>query len=112
MIGWDEILEVGLSKMAIVMSWCGEKGGIEAEKQKNTVIMTPTTYVYFDYGQTKPDDSLVIGGFLPLEKVYGYQPIPKELTADEAQYVSGGQANLWTEYVAYSSKEEYMLFRV
>lgn len=110
LIGWDEILEGGLSKTAIVMSWRGEKGGIEAAKQKNTVIMTPTTYVYFDYGQVKPEDSLVIGGFLPLDKVYNYEPIPKELTADEAQYVLGGQANLWTEYIAYPSKVEYMLF--
>ena len=110
LIGWDEILEGGLSKTAIVMSWRGEKGGIEAAKQKNTVIMTPTTYVYFDYAQSKPEDSLVIGGFLPLEKVYSYEPIPKELTPDEAPYVLGGQANLWTEYVAYPSKAEYMLF--
>jgi hexosaminidase len=110
LIGWDEILEGGLSKTATVMSWRGEKGGIEAAKQKNTVIMTPTTYVYFDYGQVKPEDSLVIGGFLPLEKVYGYEPIPKELTADEGQYILGGQANLWTEYIAYPSKVEYMLF--
>lgn len=110
LIGWDEILEGGLSKTAIVMSWRGEKGGIEAAKQKNTVIMTPTTYVYFDYAQSKPEDSVVIGGFLPLEKVYGYEPIPKELSADEAQYVLGGQANIWTEYIAYPSKMEYMMF--
>jgi hexosaminidase len=77
LIGWDEILEGGLSKTAIVMSWRGEKGGIEAAHQKNTVIMTPTTYVYFDYAQSKPEDSLVIGGFLPLEKVYGYEPLRK-----------------------------------
>jgi hexosaminidase len=110
LIGWDEILEGGLSKTAIVMSWRGEKGGIEAAKQKNTVIMTPTTYVYFDYAQSKPEDSLVIGGFLPLEKVYGYEPIPKELTADEAKLVLGGQANVWTEYMAYPSKVQYMIF--
>jgi hexosaminidase len=110
LIGWDEILEGGLAPNAVVMSWRGEKGGIEAAKQKHTVIMTPTTYVYFDYSQAKHDDSLVIGGYLPLEKVYKYEPIPSELSADDGRYILGAQANVWTEYMPYPSKIEYMIF--
>lgn len=109
-IGWDEILEGGLAPNATVMSWRGEKGGIEAAKQKHDVIMTPTTYLYFDYAQTKNEDSLVIGGFLPLEKVYKYEPYAKELTAEQAKYIKGVQANLWTEYIKYPTKVEYMIF--
>ncbi len=109
-IGWDEILEGGLAPNATVMSWRGEKGGIEAAKQKHDVIMTPTTYVYFDYSQTKKEDSITIGGFLPLEKVYGYEPIPAELTEAEGKYVLGGQANLWSEYITKPEKAEYMIF--
>lgn len=109
-IGWDEILEGGLAPNATVMSWRGEKGGIEAAKQNHDVVMTPTTYVYFDYSQTKKEDSLVIGGFLPLEKVYGYEPIPAELTPEQGKHVLGGQANLWTEYVANPQKIQYMIF--
>lgn len=110
LVGWDEILEGGLAPNAVVMSWRGEAGGIEAAKQKHNVIMTPTTYVYFDYSQTKNEDSVVIGGFLPLEKVYNYEPYPKELTAEQAKYITGVQANLWTEYIKYPSKVEYMIF--
>ena len=109
-IGWDEILEGGLAPNATVMSWRGEKGGIEAAKQKHDVIMTPTTYVYFDYSQTKKEDSVTIGGYLPLKKVYNYEPLPAELTADEHKYVLGAQANLWTEYVKNTKKLEYMIF--
>lgn len=110
LVGWDEILEGGLAPNAVVMSWRGEAGGIEAAKQKHQVIMTPTTYVYFDYSQTKSEDSVTIGGFIPLQKVYGYEPIPKELTAEEGKYILGAQANLWTEYIHYPSKVEYMIF--
>ena len=109
-IGWDEILEGGLAPNATVMSWRGEKGGIEAAKQKHNVIMTPNTYVYFDYAQNKKEDSLVIGGYLPLEKVYNYEPIPKEMAKEDEQYVLGGQANVWSEYMATPSKVEYMIF--
>ncbi len=109
-IGWDEILEGGLAPNATVMSWRGEKGGIEAAKQKHNVVMTPTGWVYFDYAQSKKEDSLVIGGYLPVQKVYGYEPIPKELAADEEKYVLGAQANVWTEYMATPSKLEYMIF--
>jgi len=109
-IGWDEILEGGLAPNATVMSWRGEKGGIEAAKQNHDVIMTPTTYVYFDYSQTKKEDSITIGGFLPLDKVYNYEPIPAELTEAEGKHVLGGQANLWSEYVTKPEKAEYMIF--
>jgi hexosaminidase len=110
LIGWDEILEGGLAPNAVVMSWRGEKGGIEAAKQKHTVIMTPTTYVYLDYSQSKHDDSLTIGGYIPLEKVYKYEPIPAELPDADGRYILGAQANIWTEYMTTASKVEYMIF--
>ncbi|NML23547.1 beta-N-acetylhexosaminidase [Pseudoflavitalea sp. G-6-1-2] len=110
LIGWDEILEGGLAPNAWVMSWRGEKGGIEAAKQHHNVIMTPTDYVYFDYNQTKKEDSVTIGGYINLEKVYGYNPVPKELTAEEGKFIVGAQANLWTEYVTNPGKVEYMVF--
>jgi len=109
-IGWDEILEGGVAPNATVMSWRGEKGGIEAARQKHNVIMTPTTYVYFDYSQTKKEDSLTIGGYLPLETVYKYEPLPAELSADEQKYILGAQANVWSEYIATGEKAEYMIF--
>ncbi|MFT3827933.1 MAG: beta-N-acetylhexosaminidase [Chitinophagaceae bacterium] len=110
MIGWDEILEGGLAPNAVVMSWRGEKGGIEAAKQKHKVIMTPTSYMYFDYSQSKNEDSVTIGGYVPIEKVYSYEPISKELSPEEGKYVLGAQANLWTEYIGYPSKVEYTIF--
>ncbi len=109
-IGWDEILEGGLAPNATVMSWRGEEGGIAAAKQKHNVIMTPGAYVYFDHAQTKSQDTLTIGGYLPVQKTYGYEPIPKELAADEYKYVLGAQANLWTEYITNWPKVEYMVF--
>ncbi|HVU96745.1 MAG TPA: family 20 glycosylhydrolase [Puia sp.] len=109
-IGWDEILEGGVAPNATVMSWRGEKGGIEAAKQHHNVIMTPGTYVYFDHAQTHNDDSLTIGGYLPLETVYKYEPIPAGLTDEEAKYIQGAQANMWSEYMANPRKVEYMLF--
>ena len=110
LIGWDEILEGGLAPNAVVMSWRGEKGGIEAAKQKHQVIMTPGNPVYFDHTQSKNEDSVTIGGYNPIEKVYAYEPIPKELSTEEGKYVLGAQANMWTEYMEYPSKVEYMLF--
>lgn len=111
MIGWDEILEGGLAPNATVMSWRGMRGGIAAAKAKHDVIMTPTDFAYFDYGQGDPAfEPLNIGGYLPLEKVYSFEPVPKELTADEAKYVIGGQANIWTEYLETPAAVEYMAF--
>lgn len=109
-IGWDEILEGGLAPNATVMSWQGEAGGIEAATQGHDVLMTPNTYVYFDYSQTKNEDSVVIGGYLPLEKVYSYEPMPSNLDISKAKHILGAQANLWTEYILYPSKVEYMIF--
>ncbi|SDL95383.1 hexosaminidase [Catalinimonas alkaloidigena] len=110
LIGWDEILEGGLSPDATVMSWRGEAGGIEAARQHHDVIMTPTTYVYFDYLQSRsPEEPLGIGGYLPLENVYNYEPLPKELTAEEAKYILGAQANVWTEYISTPEHLEYMV---
>ena len=110
-IGWDEILEGGVAPNATIMSWRGEKGGIEAAKAKHDVIMTPNTYVYFDYGQGDPaNEPLNIGSYVPLEKVYGWNPVPKELSPDEAKYIIGGQANIWTEYIKTPSHVEYMMF--
>lgn len=109
-IGWDEILEGGLAPNATVMSWRGEQGGIDAAKQHHYVIMTPGNPVYFDHTQSQNEDSVTIGGYNPIEKVYAYDPVPKELTAEESKYILGAQANLWTEYIGFPSKVEYMLF--
>jgi hexosaminidase len=92
------------------MSWRGESGGIAAAKENHYVIMTPTSHCYFDYSQTQNEDSVTIGGYLPLEKVYNYEPVPKELNETQAKYILGAQANLWTEYIHYPSKVEYMIF--
>jgi hexosaminidase len=109
-IGWDEILEGGLAPNATVMSWRGEAGGIEAAKQNHNVIMTPGGWCYFDHSQNKPEDSVTIGGYTPVDKVYSYEPVPKELTGDKAKYVLGAQANVWTEYMKNTNKIEYMIF--
>ena len=109
-IGWDEILEGGLAPNATVMSWRGEAGGIEAAKQKHDVIMTPNTYLYFDYYQTKDivNEPLAIGGCLPLERVYNYEPMPAVLTPEEQKYIVGVQANHWTEYIPTAAQLQYM----
>lgn len=110
-IGWDEILEGGLAPNATVMSWRGTKGAIEAAKQKHNVVMTPTSHCYFDYYQSQNEEEpLAIGGFLPLEKVYGFNPIPKELNKEESQHIIGVQGNVWTEYMPNEKHVEYMLF--
>ncbi len=110
MIGWDEVLEGGLAPNATVMSWRGEGGGIEAARMKHNVIMTPNTYCYFDYYQTADKNSvpLAIGGFLPIERVYSYEPMPKQLEPEYHGYITGVQANLWTEYIPTFSHAQYM----
>lgn len=111
MIGWDEILQGGLAPNAIVMSWRGEGGGIEAVKQKNEAIMTPTDYCYFDYNQgDSKREPPNIGGYLPLAKVYSYDPVPRELKAEEQKYILGVQGNVWTEYISTPEYLEYMVF--
>ncbi|MBB3971140.1 beta-N-acetylhexosaminidase [Mucilaginibacter phyllosphaerae] len=110
-IGWDEILEGGLTPGATVMSWTGEHGGIESAKQGHNVIMTPEKQVYLDYYQSLyPQDSIAAGGYTPLNKIYKYDPVPQVLTAGQAQYIIGVQANVWTEYMPNTQKAEYMMF--
>ena len=114
MIGWDEILEGGLSPNATVMSWRGIAGGIAAARQNHDVIMSPSTYCYLDYYQVDPKTQTVpiaIGGFLPLETVYSFNPsVSDSLNADQARHVLGVQANVWTEYMPTSEYIEYMAF--
>ena len=110
-IGWDEILEGGLAPKAAVMSWRGIKGGIAAAQLHHDVIMAPTTFAYFDYYQGEPYlEPVAIGGFLPLEKVYSYEPVPSELSVEEALYIKGVQATVWSEYIHSPEKVEYMSF--
>jgi hexosaminidase len=110
-IGWDEILEGGLTPGATVMSWTGEEGGIAAAKQHHDAIMTPEKYVYLDYYQSLyPAELLAGGGYTPLSKVYNYEPITKELSGDEAKYIKGVQANAWSEYMASPAQAERQLF--
>jgi hexosaminidase len=111
LLGWDEILEGGLAPEATVMSWRGESGGIAAAKQGHDVIMTPGAYCYFDSYQADPaTQPEAIGGYLPLDKVYSYEPVPKELDAAAAKHVLGAQANIWTEYIPDSYHLEYMVY--
>ncbi len=111
LIGWDEILEGGISPNATIMSWRGTEGGIQAAKQKHDAIMTPGEFCYLNTYQSDPSsEPLGNGGLLPLEKVYSYQPIPKELSSEEAKHILGVQANLWTEYISDYSHLEYMTF--
>ncbi len=110
-IGWDEILEGGLAPNAVVMSWRGMKGGIDAARAGHDVIMTPTDYSYFDYRQSNAAAEPVgQSAYLPLEKVYSFDPMPKELSPDEARYILGGQGNVWTEYMKTPAAVEYMAF--
>ena len=110
MIGWDETLEGGLAPGAVVMSWRGEAGGIAAAKLGHDVIMTPNNYLYFDYYQTldRENEPDAIGGYVPVEKVYSYEPMPADLTDDEKEHIFGVQANIWTEYIPTFSQVEYM----
>jgi hexosaminidase len=111
LIGWDEILEGGLAPNATVMSWRGIDGGIAAAKSGHDVVMTPTSNCYFDYSQTKrKGERPTIGGYLPLERVYSFDPTPAHLTQEQARHVLGGQGNLWTEYVPNLQQAEYQLF--
>ena len=111
LIGWDEILEGGLAPNAVVHSWRGMDGGIEAANAGHEVIMSPTTYVYFDYYQSedRENEPLAIGGYLPLSKVYEFEPVPDKIDSDKRHLILGGQANLWTEYIPTTKQAEYML---
>ena len=112
LIGWDETLEGGLTEGAVVMSWRGVNGGIEAARQHHRVIMAPTDYCYIDYYQLKDTWNLPlgIGGYVPVSKVYSFEPlVPGKLTEEEQQYILGPQVNLWTEYIAAPQHLFYML---
>jgi len=112
LLGWDEILEGGLAQNVAVMSWRGEDGGIAAARAGHDVIMAPHEQTYFDYYQAadRETEPLSIGGHLPLEKVFAYEPIPAGLSEDEARHVLGGQGQLWTEYLPRTENIEYMAF--
>ncbi len=112
MVGWDEILEGGLAPEATVMSWRGEAGGIAAARAGHDVVMAPNTYVYFDYYQSEDTDNepIAIGGFIPLQKVYEYEPIPDDLMGDHAEHVLGPQCQLWCEYLPEAADVEYMAY--
>ena len=109
-IGWDEILEGGLAPNATVMSWRGVQGGIEAARMGHQAIMTPVSHCYFDYYQSKDSlEPLAIGGFLPVERVYEYEPIPEELEEAQRRLILGVQGNVWTEYMKTPDQVEYMV---
>ena len=110
-IGWDEIIEGGLSPTATVMSWRGEEGGITAVTSGHRAIMTPGGYCYLDSYQDAPySQPEAIGGYLPLKKVYSYNPVSTSLSAEQAKLVYGAQVNLFTEYVPTPEHVEYMLY--
>lgn len=111
LLGWDEILEGGLAPRATVMSWRGEEGGITAARAAHDVIMTPGEFCYLDAYQDDPTSQPeAIGGYLTLEKVYSYNPVPKVLTKQEAAYIKGVQANVWAEYISTPEHMEYMIY--
>ncbi len=109
LIGWDEILEGGIAPEATVMSWRGIKGGIEAAKAGHDVVMSPGDHCYFDHYQGKIGEPAAIGGFLPIDTVYYYEPVPSVLSVDEARHILGAQGNMWTEWMPNTRHVEYML---
>jgi len=112
LVGWDEILEGGLAPNAIVMSWRGVEGGIAAARAGHDVVMAPSSHTYFDHYQSADRDRepLAIGGFLPIDTVYAYEPIPPSLEAQFARHVLGAQAQVWTEYIEGPKNVEYMAY--
>lgn len=110
-IGWDEILEGELAPDATVMSWRGSEGGIAAARLGHDAIMTPTSHFYFDYYQARDieNEPFGIGGYVPVEKVYAYEPIPDTLSQELGAHILGVQANLWAEYIKTPEHQEYML---
>jgi hexosaminidase len=111
LLGWDEILQGGLAPNATVMSWRGVEGGLQAAKSGHNAIMSPGEYCYFDGYQDAPNTQPeAIGGYLTLEKVYSYNPIPDTFTADQTKYIIGVQGNLWCEYIPTAEHAEYMLY--
>ncbi len=111
-IGWDEILEGGLAPNAMVMSWRGVKGGIEAAKQKHHVVMSPSEFMYLDFyqGETHLEPYSYSSRILPIQKVYSYEPIPNELNASERKYIKGVQSNVWGEHIHSEDAVQYMMY--
>ncbi len=111
MIGWDEILEGGITPTTNIMSWQGEEGGIKAANAGHDVIMTPSKYVYLNFyqGDLKVEP-MAFGGYIPLETIYNYNPIPKEIQEDKRKHILGAQANVWTEYADKDETIEYLLY--
>lgn len=111
LLGWDEIMEGGLAPNATVMSWRGEEGGVKAAKAGHRVVMTPGEFCYLDAYQDAPcSQPEASGGYLPLVKVYAYDPVSPVLTGDEAKFIYGVQGNLWAEYIATDEHYEYMTY--
>jgi hexosaminidase len=112
LVGWDEILEGGLAPNATVMSWRGISGGVEAANMGHDVVMAPTSHTYFDYYQSRDTESepVAIGGFLPLERVYSFDPHVEEIPEDKRHHVLGVQGQLWSEYIPTPEHMEYMAF--
>jgi hexosaminidase len=112
LIGWDEILEGGLAPNAAVMSWRGTQGGLAAARADHDVVMTPGSHTYFDHYQSRntPLEPLAIGGFLPIDTVYAYEPVPAELEPQFAKHILGAQGQVWTEYIEGPKNVEYMAF--
>jgi hexosaminidase len=111
LIGWDEILEGGLAANAAVMAWRNPQGAINAARTGHDVVMSPVTHCYLDYYQSKsPGQPKAIGGFLPIETVYDFDPTPDDLTPDDAKHILGGQGNIWTEYMPTEQQVDYMAF--
>lgn len=110
-IGWDEVYAKNLEPNVTISSWRGEETAIAPAQNGYQVIMSPTSHAYFDFYQHDGEDEpLAIGGMLPLEKVYAFQPIPKSLNKQDQKNIIGVQANLWTEYIKTPEQVEYMLF--
>ena len=109
-IGWDEILDGNVSETAIIMSWRGTEGGIEAARRGHDVIMAPASHLYFDYYQSEDPatEPSCVGGYLPVSRVYEFRPLPRELTSEQQKHIIGVQANIWTEYITSFHHVEYM----
>ena len=111
-IGWDEILEGDVNVSAMIMSWRGVKGGLEAAEKGHDVVMAPTSHGYFDYYQTNPEDwnnPTLFKAYLPMERVYSLDPSPDSLSVVAKKHIIGAQANIWTEYIAYKNLLEYQM---
>ncbi len=111
MIGWDEILEGGITPTTNIMSWLGEEGGIKAANEGHDVIMTPSKYVYLNFYQGDHKvEPFAFGGYIPLEKAYNYDPLPVAIKEDKKKHILGSQGNLWTEYAKEDKTKEYLLY--